>query len=291
MAVKPGAVKGKGGRRGGTLARILNASFLARRRTVGLLAHSGRCSTPPMAGQHGRRKTPGTDSNLHGVHFLDAMTGWISGQEGFIAHTTDGGVTWTQQETDAYDNFYDIVFVNTSDGWAVGDYGTVAHTNDGGGTWTLGTAGSLDKFMGGRRRGRESLLGSWRVGPHLRLINRNEPPNLEDGEETEFFPTGQQEFGTKNSVSQSRLALAFDMSLLHFLTACLPLGPLSIQGWRNVKLSRLPQQIAPPRLTMKGRAPRPRRCNRRLYQSVNPIRHLGQDPLPKANTIRWHLAL
>ena len=46
-------------------------------------------------------RDPGFDNNLFGIHFLDENTGWISGQEGLILHTTDGGATWKQQK--AYD--------------------------------------------------------------------------------------------------------------------------------------------------------------------------------------------
>ena len=61
----------------------------------------------------------------------------ISGQEGLILHTTDGGATWNQQKVESYDDLHDITFVDAMVGWAVGGYNSILHTTDGGKTWTL----------------------------------------------------------------------------------------------------------------------------------------------------------
>ena len=39
----------------------------------------------------------GFPSNLKGVVFTDALNGWVAGYDGYIAHTTNGGLDWTQQ--------------------------------------------------------------------------------------------------------------------------------------------------------------------------------------------------
>ena len=78
------------------------------------------------------------DHNLYAVFFIDPQTGWISGQEGLVLHTADGGQTWNQQETDAYDDLHDIVFIDKQRGWAVGGdifANMILHTANGGETW------------------------------------------------------------------------------------------------------------------------------------------------------------
>lgn len=74
--------------------------------------------------------------DMHGVHFTDINTGWISGDWGRIMMTTDGGATWTTQVNNSmYTNlFYDVFMVNANDGWAVGTSGRILHYN--GSNWS-----------------------------------------------------------------------------------------------------------------------------------------------------------
>ena len=82
----------------------------------------------------------GTSTRLMGVDFVDIHTGWIVGpslEEKFIAHTRDGGKTWTRQNLDflhTNEQPKSITFLDSQVGWAVG-YITVIHTIDGGVTW------------------------------------------------------------------------------------------------------------------------------------------------------------
>jgi photosystem II stability/assembly factor-like uncharacterized protein len=89
---------------------------------------------------------------LFGVDFVDTSNGWAVGGSCLgtecsfqIAHTTDGGGTWTVQLA-GYDMYLPLLaldFVDANDGWAVGGHSNrgsvnrvVRRTTDGGQTWT-----------------------------------------------------------------------------------------------------------------------------------------------------------
>jgi len=80
---------------------------------------------------------------MAGVFFLDENTGWISGLQGRIMKTADGGRTWKRQPTGTMAGISDVFFIDENTGWAAGD-GTIAdkkggillRTTDGGNTWT-----------------------------------------------------------------------------------------------------------------------------------------------------------
>jgi photosystem II stability/assembly factor-like uncharacterized protein len=80
--------------------------------------------------------------SFYDVSFVDGQTGWVTG--GVILHTTDGGASWTEQESDYGYSLYGVSFVDANSGWAVGgfvdEFGgnerrTIEHTPDGGATW------------------------------------------------------------------------------------------------------------------------------------------------------------
>jgi len=50
------------------------------------------------------------DAWLEDVVFTDNNTGWIVGQNGFIGHTTDGGLNWERVESGTTSNLYRIFF-------------------------------------------------------------------------------------------------------------------------------------------------------------------------------------
>jgi photosystem II stability/assembly factor-like uncharacterized protein len=73
--------------------------------------------------------------DLLSVNFANNTEGWASGRWGSIWHTSDGGKTWEQQESNTRFTLADIYFVDPNNGWAVGNQGTIVHTSDGGKTW------------------------------------------------------------------------------------------------------------------------------------------------------------
>lgn len=101
---------------------------------------------PPPPSGNGWQKI-GVNGDLFGVHFVSALEGWAVGLDQVIAHTTDGGGTWTLVGRDRFvwkagqppagnvPNFFDVYFVNASTGWAVGWPEAIFKTSDGGATW------------------------------------------------------------------------------------------------------------------------------------------------------------
>jgi photosystem II stability/assembly factor-like uncharacterized protein len=80
-------------------------------------------------------QTSGTFATLMDVYFLDNNTGWVSGANGTILKTTNGGLLWTAQNSGTTVNLFSIHFANTNSGWALGDSSKLIHTTNGGLTW------------------------------------------------------------------------------------------------------------------------------------------------------------
>jgi len=78
-------------------------------------------------------------TGLNDLTFIDRHHGWAVGDSGLIVGTTDGGLTWTEQESGSSDYLYGVSFADTLHGWAVGGWtgGCVLHTADGGLTWEV----------------------------------------------------------------------------------------------------------------------------------------------------------
>jgi photosystem II stability/assembly factor-like uncharacterized protein len=77
--------------------------------------------------------------SLSSVHFpVNAQTGYATGGEynslkGAILRTTDGGATWTGQNSGSSNYLYSVYFpVDAQTGYVVGESGTILKTTDGG---------------------------------------------------------------------------------------------------------------------------------------------------------------
>lgn len=86
-----------------------------------------------------------------GLCFSDPLHGWAVGYGGYIAATTDGGVTWKKQQSGTAEWLYDVKFVSSQRGWAVGGSltaktGTIIATTDGGKNWVAQVAPIQDFF-------------------------------------------------------------------------------------------------------------------------------------------------
>lgn len=90
------------------------------------------------------------DPALYDIHFIDEQTGWMAGEFGKIYHSTDGGVSWQEQQgsllgqagiDDALNlpTWFGINFLNANEGVTVGLEGKMATTTDGGKTWNFTT--------------------------------------------------------------------------------------------------------------------------------------------------------
>lgn len=78
---------------------------------------------------------------IHDLNFLDSLDGWMV-LSGFvpdrhtqILNTTDGGITWSQQQYIYGFTLHSIYFADQNNGWTVGSNGLTLHTSDGGLNW------------------------------------------------------------------------------------------------------------------------------------------------------------
>jgi photosystem II stability/assembly factor-like uncharacterized protein len=91
------------------------------------------------------RITIPASSTLTGLHFADALNGWVVGYDGTILRSTDGGLTWSPQPAPnpGSPGFLDAVyFTDATTGWAVGGEGTILNTSNGGAAWATEAVGS-----------------------------------------------------------------------------------------------------------------------------------------------------
>ena len=78
---------------------------------------------------------------IAGISFINENVGWLSGENGFILVTSDGGYTWKNQITPTNNLLSNIVFVNGYTGWATGANGTILKS-------TLGIQSGIVKQTG-----------------------------------------------------------------------------------------------------------------------------------------------
>src|SRR5690606_23965946 len=78
-------------------------------------------------------QTSGVNQHLQHVWFLNADTGWVSGNNGTIRKTTNGGANWVAQ-TSGVTNALNGIYAAPGDtvAWAAGASGTIRKTNSGG---------------------------------------------------------------------------------------------------------------------------------------------------------------
>ena len=75
------------------------------------------------------------------LFILDPKHIWLAVEEGYIFFSSDGGITWSNQEdgTVTAEDYYAIMFVDSKNGYAVAGNGIVVKSTDGGLTWTTCT--------------------------------------------------------------------------------------------------------------------------------------------------------
>jgi photosystem II stability/assembly factor-like uncharacterized protein len=135
--------------------------------------------------------------DFYGISFVDTLEGWMCagrypegdtflGGQGYIAHTTDGGFTWTLQLRDTVNDLFDIKFVDSLTGWAVGGNDRdmtpfIAKTTDGGFTWQERT------IAGGALHAGDALLRAvafvddrygWAVGKFGTILHTSDAGNV-----------------------------------------------------------------------------------------------------------------
>ena len=71
-------------------------------------------------------------SGLFSVYFVDTMTGWAVGRNGYFIKTVDGGAKWTSKSLGDNIILRGVHFVDMQFGWAVGEGGSIYKTVSGG---------------------------------------------------------------------------------------------------------------------------------------------------------------
>ncbi len=96
-------------------------------------------------------KLSNANLQLNKAFFINAMTGWVVGDNGVSANgkvfkTIDGGENWSEQTLvgSSVVTLYDVQFVNTTTGLTVGAGGKIFLTIDGGSTWNSQSSGITD---------------------------------------------------------------------------------------------------------------------------------------------------
>ncbi len=87
-----------------------------------------------LAGQW-TQQSSGTANLLRALHFVNATTGWVVGDEGKIIKTADGGQSWVSQTSGTNIVLEGVHFVSPEVGWVVGNSGLILHTTNGGNNW------------------------------------------------------------------------------------------------------------------------------------------------------------
>jgi photosystem II stability/assembly factor-like uncharacterized protein len=76
----------------------------------------------------------GLAGDLVAVYFTSSDRGFVAGDDGYLAQTTDGGRTWTKQNISTTENINEIYFRNDKNGYVVAGKKMFA-TDDGGRSW------------------------------------------------------------------------------------------------------------------------------------------------------------
>ncbi len=79
---------------------------------------------------------PPPPPNLYGVYFISSDIGWISGMDGIIIKTKDGGTTWKRLTEKSDFTIYQVTVIKDK-GWAIGAKGSYLSSIDGGNSWIL----------------------------------------------------------------------------------------------------------------------------------------------------------
>jgi photosystem II stability/assembly factor-like uncharacterized protein len=105
------------------------------------------CSGNALAQHSWYQYSPLPQGNrLNDVIFTDADSGTAVGEGGTIVRTTNGGRTWTVQESGTVRDLLAVSFSDPRNGTVVGVYGTILRTTNGGTTWTPQTSFRVEHY-------------------------------------------------------------------------------------------------------------------------------------------------
>ena len=110
---------------------------------------------------------------LDDIQFLaDGLRGWAVGDKGTILATTNGGETWTKQESGTYANLFSIAFQpDGAHGRAVEQDGPILTTTDGGQSWTRQSDREAPgRFLNRRYRFLPDGARGWGLRPNGEIV-------------------------------------------------------------------------------------------------------------------------
>jgi photosystem II stability/assembly factor-like uncharacterized protein len=82
------------------------------------------------------------------IHMDSETTGWATGDNGVIIHTTDGFNWDYQTNPDSLNRtLNDIFFLTANEGWAIGDGGRLLHTTNAGTNWNIELDGWTNNML------------------------------------------------------------------------------------------------------------------------------------------------
>ena len=97
-----------------------------------MLSRDSGLSWTPMVLNEAKRKKKLV--NLNSSFIIDSREIWITGNDGVLLHSTDGGSSWKQHKFKDY-NYYAVFFANRSEGFIAGENGLIIQTKDAGINW------------------------------------------------------------------------------------------------------------------------------------------------------------
>lgn len=101
-----------------------------------------------------------TTNFLRTLYFADSLKGWVAGDSGAIYYTSNGGLNWTQQQTNTKSKIMRLFFLDDERAWALAwadvasndylFYGTeILKTTDGGLNWSVEQYREENTFLRG----------------------------------------------------------------------------------------------------------------------------------------------
>jgi photosystem II stability/assembly factor-like uncharacterized protein len=79
----------------------------------------------------------GAGKKFRSVFFIDRNKGWISGDNGQIYFTDNGGQKWKEQISPVTVDLLDVFFIDHNEGFAAGEEGVILRTNTAGKRWSI----------------------------------------------------------------------------------------------------------------------------------------------------------
>ena len=120
---------------------------------LALVLTAALCAVAPAeAASPWKAQASGTEEGLTSVTFVNASLGWAVGDNGTILHTTDGGGTWTPQDSGTTTGQpVSVCFADKDTGWIALSFSTGSvgflRTIDGGEHWTSQTKGTNNRWL------------------------------------------------------------------------------------------------------------------------------------------------